>query len=101
MVSIKIKQMQLYQKKLVNLRWINQTYYIRLRNDISLVFQISSKTRHLIGSDYFFKHCIFETDNREWSGNRTKRCAEFVSSTIYSFTEASENTVYDLIPLQC
>lgn len=95
----KNKANTIISEKLSDFKMDKQDISYPLRSDISLVFQISDRTRHLIGSDYFFKHCIYETHNREWEGSHIRRYAAFVSSTIRGFSEVTDETVYNMIPL--
>ncbi len=95
----KNKSNTIISEKLSEFGMDKQDFLYPLRNDISLVFQITDKTRHLIGCDYFFKHCIYETNNREWEGDRLTKYGEFVSGTISGFTKASDETAYNIISL--
>lgn len=70
-----------------------------LRNDISLVFEISGHCRQLIGCDYFIKHCLFECNGQEWCGEDYKKFAEYVSSNIKCLAESVDETCYQLYPL--
>lgn len=95
----KNKANTIISEKLSDFKMDKQDISYPLRSDISLVFQVSDRTRHLIGSDYFFKHCIYETNNREWEGSHIKRYAQFVSSTICGFSQITDETAYNMIPL--
>jgi len=70
-----------------------------LRNDISLVFEIVDGSRHFIGSDYFIGHCLFESNNRKWNGLEYKKFASYVSSHIKALAISTDETLYELTPL--
>jgi hypothetical protein len=95
----KNKAKTIVTKKLSDFKMDKQDISYPLRSDISLIFQISDRTRNLIGSDYFFKHCIYETNNREWEDMHAKRYATFVKTIICGFSEAIDETAYNMISL--
>lgn len=70
-----------------------------LRNDISLVFEIVDGSRHFIGSDYFISHCLFESINKKWNGLEYKKFATYVSSHIKALAISTDETLYELTPL--
>lgn len=74
-------------------------FLFSLRNDISLVFEISGHCRQLVGCDYFIKHCLFECNGQEWCGEDYKKFAEYVSSNIKYLAESVDETCYQLHPL--
>lgn len=70
--------------------------YYFLRNDISLVYMLKNNKKFLLGCDYFISHCIFESDNKIWSGERYKGFSEYISSMIYGFAqETTDNNCYE------
>ena len=70
-----------------------------LRSDISLIFEITGKTRTLIGSDYFIQHCIFES-NKKWTGQNHADFAKFLSASICAIANSFDATKYRLAPLE-
>ena len=81
--------------KLAKYKMDEPDFLYSLRNDLSLVFQISGHSRELIGSDYFIGHCIFET-NREWTGEDYKEFGQFLASTIKSLGASVAETEFRL-----
>jgi len=74
--------------------------FSRLRNDISLVFHIENTSRHLIGCDYFIKHCIFESKNKKWVGKDYSDYSGFLSSNIKRIALTVDERPYQLSQLQ-
>lgn len=71
-------------------------FFFALRNDISLVFEITNHTRQLIGCDYFIHHCVFECNGQKWCGEDYKHFADYLSSHIKAFAESIDETCYQL-----
>lgn len=69
-------------KKLKDYKLDEPDWLYSLRNDISLVFQIHTHSRLLVGCDYFISHCIFESDEEKWDGPYFQAYSEFLSSHI-------------------
>lgn len=70
-----------------------------LRSDISLVFQIENHYRHLIGTDYFIYHCIYESENKKWTGTDYRDYAAFLSASIKGIASTVDETPYQLSKL--
>lgn len=70
-----------------------------LRSDISLVFQIENNIRHLIGTDYFIYHCIYESENKKWAGTDYRDYAAFLSASIKGIASTVDETPYQLSSL--
>lgn len=70
-----------------------------LRSDISLVFQIENHFRHLIGTDYFIYHCIYESENKKWTGTDYRDYAAFLSASIKGIASTVDETPYQLSDL--
>lgn len=87
------------QTKLAEYKMDKPDLLYGLRSDISLLFQITGQTRHLVGCDYFIQHCIFES-SREWKSKDFKAFAEFTSSCVNGFSANVDETEYQFQPLR-
>jgi hypothetical protein len=67
-----------------------------LRNDVSLVFHIKNQSRHLIGSDNYISHCIYESENKNWKGSDYRNFAEFLASSIMGIASTVDEMPYQL-----
>ena len=42
-----------------------------LRNDTSLIYKITNNKGLILGTDYLYKHCIFEANGLKWTEEET------------------------------
>lgn len=90
------KAIDIINTKLRQYKMEKRDFLYPLRNDVSLVYQITNNQRKLIGSDQFIFHCIYEADNKTWCGDDYKEYATNLSTVIKEIATSVDDSIYHL-----
>ena len=94
------KAHKIVQNDLIEYKMLEPDFLDPLRSDIALLYEVRESGNVLLGSDYFLKHCIFESEvkNEKWTGEIFQ---DYSSLLTRSLNNLIEHNRYKSIKFNC